>query len=315
MLRRRDTETPHHPSSSLSCSSHKHSAPVTPPHPTTSHSTPYPTPSPPHPPHLLSGGLDASYWALVCLQINASHRVSDQWDYISYETGRSRGRWSRKGNGGSSLREAERRLQWQSNSLGGKSGDEGENWGLGKKKKRKEKSQCQMGWRMRSLLIFCLHSLQRISSKHRPWCLSFSQCEDEDALFGDMEMNGKLCNTACLYDAGIFPKCLWKITWPQRTRCFSETASWRDRKSTKYLHMLSRKNVADWTHNEDKRFIFIPVFWHSKEYKNIKNTFVLYLRGLSTWQWNQYVFVVFMKCIFSIVWAWKNLTRPMQLVL
>lgn len=39
--------------------------------------------------------------------------------------------------------------------------------------------------------------------KHKPWCLSFSQCEDEDAPSGDMEMEGKLCETACLHDIDI----------------------------------------------------------------------------------------------------------------
>ena len=59
---------------------------------------------------------------------------------------------------------------------------------------------------MGSLLISCLSSLQKISGKQRPRCLSCSQCEDEDALSGDMEMCSKLCNTACLHDAHIVLK-------------------------------------------------------------------------------------------------------------
>lgn len=77
-------------------------------------------------------------------------------------------------------------------------------WGFEQKK-----SQClQMGWRVGSLLISCPSFLQKITGKQRPWCLSCSQCEDEDALSGDMEIYGKLYNTACLHDADIFPKCL-----------------------------------------------------------------------------------------------------------
>lgn len=56
-----------------------------------------------------------------------------------------------------------------------------------------------------SLLISCPSSLQKISGKQRPWCWSFSQCEDEDVLSGVMEMYGKLCDTACLHDADIVP--------------------------------------------------------------------------------------------------------------
>ena len=82
----------------------------------------------------------------------------------------------------------------------------GRKWGGGIGGSKQEKSQCQMGKRMGSLLISCLFSLQRISGKQRPGCLSFSQCRDEDALFGDMEMNVKRCNTARLHAAGIFSK-------------------------------------------------------------------------------------------------------------
>lgn len=65
--------------------------------------------------------------------------------------------------------------------------------GLGDEQK---KSQClQMGWRVGSLLICCPSSLQKIRGKQRPWCLSCSQCEDEDALSGGMEVYSKLCNS------------------------------------------------------------------------------------------------------------------------
>lgn len=70
----------------------------------------------------------------------------------------------------------------------------GEEWRVGGGGFEQKKSQClQMGWRVVSSLISCLSSLQKISGKQRPRCLSFSQCEDEDALSGDMEMYGKLC--------------------------------------------------------------------------------------------------------------------------
>lgn len=73
----------------------------------------------------------------------------------------------------------------------------------------RKKSQClQTGWRVGSLLISCLSSLQKISSKQRRWCLLCSQCEDEDVLSRGMEMYGKHQSPTCLHDADIVPKCL-----------------------------------------------------------------------------------------------------------
>ncbi|KAF3845988.1 hypothetical protein F7725_003066 [Dissostichus mawsoni] len=49
---------------------------------------------------------------------------------------------------------------------------------------------------------------QKISGKQRPWCLSFSQCVAEDALSGDMEMFGKLCDAAFYQYEDIVLKCI-----------------------------------------------------------------------------------------------------------
>lgn len=87
-------------------------------------------------------------------------------------------------------------------------GKRGVGWGDGVWGFEQKKSQClQMGWRVGSLLISCPSSLQKISGKQGPWC-SFSQCEDEDILSGDMQIYGKLCDTAWLHDADIVPKYL-----------------------------------------------------------------------------------------------------------
>lgn len=85
----------------------------------------------------------------------------------------------------------------------------GKEKGLGEGESEQKKSRClQMGWRGGSLLISCLSSLQKISGKQRPWCLSFSQCVDEDALSGDMEMFGKLYEAAFYQYEDIVLKCI-----------------------------------------------------------------------------------------------------------
>lgn len=163
--------------------------------------------------HLLSRGLNSHYWALVCLQINASHRVLDQCDYISYKAGWCRGSGGQqegkhrggvrvKGRG-SSRRSACLRLRgdvmtaWQFDVKQGLGKDE---WMVGLNNNKKNAYRWDEGrrayWSAVYLLLWGSLANRGPSVYHLQ-----RQCGDGDAPSGDMEMCIKLCNSACLHDA------------------------------------------------------------------------------------------------------------------
>lgn len=156
--------------------------------------------------HLLSRGLSSHYWALVCLQINASHWVLDQCDYISYKAG------------------------WCSGSGGQQEGTHGRVWVCEWKQGIKPSQGLLEAARGRddSVAIWCKTGVGQGREKTNAYrwdegrgaywsavCLLFwsllanrgpsvyylqRQCDDEDAPSGDMEMCIKVCNSASLHD-------------------------------------------------------------------------------------------------------------------
>lgn len=187
--------------------------------------------------------------------------------------GVSQGLWV-KGRRGQAVAEPARglfwRMQWQCDNLGKERGwMRVGGWAGGGLNRRKANAyRWDGGWGAYWSAV-CL--LFRRSVANRGPGVYISQCRDEDAPSGDMEMYSRLCNLASLHVAYIFthptPQNVFgRRHWLQRSKS-RDFFFWEEKKKpysrllkderrTEYSWWLISRMVADWAHNQDNRFVF-----------------------------------------------------------